>query len=330
MSFASLSRNRQVAQLRPLAFAALKQFGIEAAKLWLLNHGFNTTFGVIDLKGKKFALRLNTNSHRSETELAAEVAWVRDLAQESDLWVPHPQPLLAGGYIADIPNDLLQKPLKSVLYDWLPGPLAGAKMCPQIAREFGVALRKLHTHAASFTLRPAARLRPLDNCLFNLPYALDQNAPELNHSLFREVHEGADRIMARVMKGALIPIHYDLHPGNAKWFHGKLSVFDFDDAMMGRPILDIAITAFYLRNKGLAMDAPLWEGLGSSPEDHGVSRAEFETLVASRAVGLANELFRLNTADLVELAPKYAVVVQKRLEHFQETGSFDPTVARIG
>ncbi|MEQ1934269.1 MAG: phosphotransferase, partial [Fimbriimonadaceae bacterium] len=279
--------------------------------------------------GSKFALRLNTNSHRSEPELKAEVAWVQDLAVNSDLWVPRPQPLTQGGFVAELPNELLSRPLRAVLYDWLPGPLAGDKMSPEIASQFGVALRKLHAHAGNFKFSDGATLKRLDNSLFNLPYALDNSAPDLDHGLFRTVHEQADQIMERVMREPNIPVHYDLHPGNAKWYRGKLSVFDFDDSMMGRPILDIAISAFYLRNKGLAMDEPFWQGLGGSPEDHGVTRAEFEILVASRAVGLANELFRMNTASLIAIAPKYAVVVQRRLEHFKKTGVFDPTVAKL-
>ncbi|MEQ1822768.1 MAG: phosphotransferase [Fimbriimonadaceae bacterium] len=315
--------------MRPLAVAALRQFGVEDASVSLLNHGFNSTFAVTQNNGLRFALRLNTNSHRSVEELKGELAWVRALGSQTALEVPAPQPTLEGGFLATIANTFLGKDMHAVLYSWLSGPLAGDRMNPVIANAFGGALRVLHNHAAKFKFPTGAELQPLKNSLFNRSYTLDQNAPALDHSLFRDVYQEADLIMARVMKEPLIPIHYDLHPGNAKWLRGKLSVFDFDDSMLGRPILDFAISSFYLRNKGVETDAAMWDGAKSSPNDHGVTRQEFETLVAARGVGLANELFSMNTADLIEIAPKYAVVVEKRLEHFKKTGVFDPTVAKL-
>lgn len=119
--------------------------------------------------------------------------------------------------------------------------------------------------------------------------------------------------------------------GNVKWYRGRLSVFDFDDSLMGLPIFDAYVTVFYLRciKGGRELEAAYWKGLESSPEALGVTTSDFELLVASRSILLANELSRWDNAETLAIAPKYCEVTEKRLAHYFETGEFDPMVATM-
>jgi Ser/Thr protein kinase RdoA (MazF antagonist) len=79
----------QVALLRPTAREVLRQYPIEVASLRVLDHAFNTTFRVDTTDGRRFALRLNVNSRRTDAFIGAEMAWLAALSEETDLWVAH-------------------------------------------------------------------------------------------------------------------------------------------------------------------------------------------------------------------------------------------------
>lgn len=161
MDFSSLSKRAQVNRLRKVAVAMLAQYPIRVAKIKLLTHLFNTTFGVTTEDGRKFALRINTNSKRTPQEMNAEVAWVSALARDTDLWVPQPLATTKGELIVDEPCEAMGRTLRGVLYSWLPGPNAWGRMTEPIAFAMGAATRKLHAHAANFKMPEHCKLEEL-------------------------------------------------------------------------------------------------------------------------------------------------------------------------
>jgi len=309
----------------------LESYPFEVKKLSLVTHLFNTTFKIQTTQGEKYAIRINTNSKREPEEMNAEVAWVDALARDTDLWVPVPQKTRQGELIAEAPSDKMGRNLRGVVYSWLPGPNVGPKMRPEITHAMGEATAKMHRHAEGFQMPKGAKLYPLKDPLFGYPYILREKAPALDHSLFLRVFEESVPLIQRLQSGPQIPIHYDVHMWNVKWTRGRLSVFDFDDTIMGVPVFDAYVTLFYLRNRDdwPDLEAAYLEGLGRKVTAMGVTKDEFELLVASRAILLANELFRWGNPAMDAIAPKYAEITEKRLRHFYDTGILDPRVAKM-
>lgn len=308
----------------------LADYPIEVSRVRVLNHLFNTTFRVDSPQGK-FALRINTNSKREPEEMNAEVAWVDALARETDLWVPAPQRTEGGELIVECESAAMGRRLRGVLYSWLPGPDVWRTLDPRIAEAMGAATAKLHQHGRGFKFPEGARLHPLKDPYFGYPYQLREAMPNLDHSLFERTFDLAVPILERLEADTLMPLHYDVHMGNVKWSRGRLSVFDFDDSLMGHPAFDAYVTVFYLRSREgwPELEARYWQGLGSSPEAMGVTKEEFEILVASRGILLANEMFRWGGATPEGLAVRMAGNTEKRLQHFFETGVFDLRVALL-
>ncbi len=119
------------------------------------------------------------------------------------------------------------------------------------------------------------------------------------------------------------PLHADLHGGNLKWHEGRLAVFDFDDAGLGLPVLDLAITTFYLRRGGdEAAETALREGYTEVLPWPDVAPGDLEALVASRQLLLANDLLGSSTASLRAMAADYLVTTVARLRHWFDTGTF--------
>ncbi|HAN35099.1 MAG TPA: hypothetical protein DCQ52_06510, partial [Acidimicrobiaceae bacterium] len=146
MRFEDRSVRGQVARLRPLAVEVLRRYSIDVAALRLLNHGFNTTFRVDTTDGRRFALRLNVNSRRTDSFIGAEMAWLAALAEETDLWVPIPQRTLDGALLTHVRSPDLGRDLPAALFSWLPGRDLGDDASDVQMRAVGRATAALHAH----------------------------------------------------------------------------------------------------------------------------------------------------------------------------------------
>lgn len=316
----------QVARIRPLAEAALGRFGLPAATMRCLNHGYNTTFAV-KAAGQRYALRLNTNSARTLEQIRAEVAWVSALHAEGSVSVALPVPTREGDpvVVLDWPesvNCATPGQVCAVLYAYLPGRSGMTK--PIIAHAIGKVMRQLHEHARTWSVPPGAALEPMNDILFG--HGIHAKVSETaDVGVYKEVLLRANAALARLAKSAPIPIHADIHWSNVKWYRNTLSVFDFDDSVLGWPTLDAAITLFYVRRspESEAGEAAFWDGFGH-PESH--EEDALEALIAGRQLLLSSDLFNMTTANLSPMAPGYAKAGEVRMRHYLKTGRFDPSV----
>lgn len=326
--FDAVTAATQVRRLRTVARAALPAWGLSDARVRLLLHGYNTTFRVDTEQGQRFALRINTQPHKTEAHLRAEVAWLAAVAAETTLRVPVPQPTVDGDLAARVPGPDGDRDLPAVLFSWLEGRNLGARPTVRQARELGVAMATLHRHAESFTLPVDADLPLFDRVLTDLPSRFADH-PALDAEGRAVVLDGLDRAQAlqdeAFAADRTIVLHADLHGGNLKWHAGRLSVFDFDDAGRGVPSLDLAIAAYYRRDDDAAEDA-MRAGYASVRELPPVSPEAFEGMVAGRNLLLLNDVLGQPNASLRAMIADYLPLTVRRLRHWTRTGRFRRSV----
>jgi Ser/Thr protein kinase RdoA (MazF antagonist) len=331
MKYSDLSERAQVLALRRVATRMLTQYDVQVGTLRLLQHGFNTTFRVDAVDGRRFALRINTNSERTPGEMNAEAAWVQALGRETSPRVPSPQPTTAGALVCREASEELGREVRGILYSWLSGPLAHKYVGHAVVKALGALTRELHRHADGYTLPPGCELFPMKDPLFGHSYVVDSYVPELDHGLMLEVFGRSCKVLERLKQGRQVPIHFDLHFYNLKWRGGELSAFDFDDCILGMPVFDAYITVFYLRNyaEWRELETLYMNALEQTLDDFEVTKAEFELLVASRGLTLANELLRWDHAHQRDMGIRYAKATNERMRHYSRTGTFDPLVSRF-
>jgi Ser/Thr protein kinase RdoA (MazF antagonist) len=325
MSFDALSDAAQVHRLRRVAMTALGQYPIEVARFTKLNHGFNTVFRVDTIDGRKFALRINVNSRRTDAFIAAEAAWLAALTAETDLLVPTPQPTMDGALMTKVFFDELDRELPAVLLSWLPGKDLGDDIAPAPLAAIGRAAATLHRHAAAFQLPPGAELPVFDNPLFGdvlnataeHPLVGADNAAVIADALAR----CTEAYRATWRSDAARPLHADLHGWNLKWHRGNLAVFDFDDSGIGMPALDLAIATYYLRVENID-DAPFHAGYEKVMPLPDLEADAFEGLIASRNLLLLNDVLVNMTASIRNLAAVYVRNSARRLRHYLKTGRY--------
>ena len=324
MTYRDLSEDEQVEVLGPVALAAAEQFGLEVAAMELVAHAFNTTFAVVGVDGSRHAIRVNTNSVGSTTDVVAQQTWQHALATESDVLVPDPLRTTAGRWYAEVDNALFGAPLVATAAGWLEGPDVG-EIDVAAAHELGRTMARLHIHAQSWSLPDGGTLPRFDTPLFGDEDLLD-TAPVLTgdgRAVIRRARDVATLAFALVHAGAALrPIHADLHGDNLKWSGHRLAVFDFDDAGLGLPVTDLAVTTFYLRGDDPEPEQAMRAGYAEVLAMPELEQDLFEALVAARQLLLANSLLSITTAELRRDAEQYLAVTVDRLRWWLRTGTF--------
>jgi Ser/Thr protein kinase RdoA (MazF antagonist) len=322
-AYAALSEQDQVEVLRPLAAAAAARFGLEVASLDVLMHAYNTTFALTTPAGERYALRVNTNSDSTPEQVLAQQAWQVAIAAQSPVQVPAPRPTTEGAWAAAVPCEPLGREVLVTCASWLAGEDVGDPE-PEVAHDLGRAMAHLHRQARTWGPPAGAVLPRFDGPLFGDPDRLGSaTLPTGQREVLDRAMKTTTAAFARVhTAGPVLPIHADLHGGNLKWHEGRLAVFDFDDCGIGTPALDLAISVFYLRGGDDAAEQALRKGYAEVAPLPAVSGDDFEALVASRQLLLANDLLGTTTAALRAQAESYLTTSVERLRHWLATGRF--------
>ncbi len=322
----------QVEALRPLALAAAQEFGLDVARMEVVLHAFNTTFAVDTADGARFALRVGTNSKSTPANVVAQQAWQRAISQETDVVVPDPLQTPEGEWFVAVPSQVLGRDALVTGASWLDGEDA-REGSTHWAHALGRAMAVLHRQAAGWSLPPGGELPLFDTPLLGDDDVLTEAAASVPGAaeVVAQATERSAAAFAALYAGATpIALHADLHGGNLKWHDGRLSVFDFDDSGLGVPLLDLAISTFYVRRAGTEGEPALRAGYASvAALPEGVD-THLEELVAARQLLLANSLFESSTAALRAQAEDYLHVTVARLRHWLDTGHFvlDPPAGR--
>ena len=291
--------------------------------LALVLNSYNITFS-LQVPDGKVALRVNTGSTRSLAEVKGEIAWTSALADGGQVQAPEPVALFGGSPLATVRIEGLDRDIPVVAYRWLEGRHVAKNRPTRHAFLLGQVMSQLHGTARNWSLPNGASRPVLQTMLDELPWRLPEGGP------FAKIFERANAVLARLEGTPRQLIHFDLHFGNVKVNRGKMCVFDFDDSVIAWPGVDASQAMFYLRREGVndRLESAFWEGSGTSIEELGLSREEFEILIGGRALLLATDLAGTKSAKLAAIAPKWIETMRLRVEHLLATGEFDPRIGR--
>lgn len=318
-AYAQLSRLSQIARLRPYAIEFAARFGLAGSRISVATHAYNTTFRLDHPQGR-FALRINVNSIREPGHILTEAAWLDVLEREGAPTLrlrrtPEGESVVIGEI------GPLGRPLMAVCSHWIEGRKLSSAPSDRDVREVGKLTAQLHKSRPA--LPPEAVPAPVTNSLMGDAWIMPDRgfgSAALEDAL--ALSESALTKLCAIQPAQLL--HYDLHQWNLKKTDRGLVALDFDDCRLAPPLMDAAITHYYMRGvRGKAIDKPYFEGLGYWPADAGLSEFEFESLVFGRRIMLANAFFSMamTTGPRPE---EYAQATVDRAEHFMRTKVYDP------
>jgi Ser/Thr protein kinase RdoA (MazF antagonist) len=324
--YTEMTQAEQIALLEEFALDVLEQYSISGSDFECVNHAYNTTFKFKGSDGVTYAMRISTMSRKWPEHIWAEVQWLAELHREGTIIAPLPIANLNGEYFTNHYWFYQMGNLDIVIYPWIEGEVVEEEPTDEQLFELGRQMATMHLLSKNWKPEGYANFLAIDKPLMvredNIfTFELDEISSE-QYAIFREVNSRAEALFARLREASEPQlIHADLHFGNIIWSDGKMIILDFDDAGMGHPIQDLAISTFYLR-EDREREKQLFAGYASVTPLPEFDPADFELLVASRNLALLNYLIGSATADDISMIPGYIAKTERRLKHYLETGLF--------
>ena len=215
------------------------RFGLDAEHLESLD-GFESEVLVAHGLDGEAIVKLMAPAHRTPDEVRAEIDWLLAL-RAAAVSVARPLPASDGAWLVTEGDP----PLIAVAYERSPGRhLPPDAWTPDLFYAHGVLVGRLQAHARSWSSAGPRRAGWLDHqALDRAPEALPGDA-----AFLEGVAEVAKRVAAAVPQGAADVglIHADLHAWNVLVDEaGTLTAIDFDDAVVGPYLYDLAVPLYY-------------------------------------------------------------------------------------
>ena len=324
--YTELSQDEQIQLLSKVVPKFLAQYQLEQSTIENVNHGFNSSFKVTAADGSKYALRVNTNSKKSASQVEAEVRLLELIASKKVIEAPVPVRTSSGHAYSKLDIDFLGREVTAVLNGWIEGDDLGDEISDEELFLLGVSMAKLHQFCKSVPDDLVNAFPKIDRTLFNSPDNLRKADPRFDaeiQTFFDKTFQASDSVFKEISSSKQpLLIHADLHPSNVLKTANGMSVIDFDDVGIGYEIQDLAITFFYLRDKPGKEDLVL-QGYKSVCEPPVMKSNQIEALLAARQLLLLNDLLDVTTAEEIAYTPEYIEITRLRLKNYLETGRFE-------
>lgn len=237
-------------------------------------------------------LKVFDASRRTEDEILAELLWLRAL-REQNLPVVEPVTSLEGRWIEPVTNDQ-GDPTHAAGYRKAPGVHKPyTEWTPAFTKKFGSLMGRLHEHTRNQPLEGPSRpfwrkldgIREADVAFGDDPEMLDAVA-SLTPSI--------EAVEKRLDDHGLI--HADAHAWNVLVDGEDMTLIDFDDAVVGPYLYDLAVILYYAVATqpseapsvvATAFLTPFLEGFDSVTERPQGTAEDVATLLAMRRTDLA-------------------------------------------
>ena len=290
--FNEVERATQRKWLKQLGQAALRQYGIEDAKLRLISESCYTVFRV-DTGNQRYILRIDveTPSDHWLVMQEAELLWLTALRQDTALPVPEPVIAQDGTWVQTVSTDRIPDGRIVTLLRWMPGHWIGNHPKPTVLAQMGTFMAHLHRHTERFAFPEHVVTRPHTDWK-KLRYWQDpQNdtsatlTPEQRHLCT----EASRRLLVEIEQVGTAAdyglIHADMTPKNCLVHQGQLRVIDFADCRFASHFYDIAVPLAYLNEcqNYEALRAAFYEGYSRIRPLGRRYEAAVETFIVARA-----------------------------------------------
>jgi Ser/Thr protein kinase RdoA (MazF antagonist) len=319
-AFFDQPENVVIKELEAFSLQILSQYPIDVKSAISINYEYNATLKVEATDGRLFALRINTNSPRTPENLRAEIAFVRFLAEDGRVKVPHPIENSDGDFYTSIPHAASGRMFHCVLYSWILGEELEDEPTDEQLAALGAAMATMHIVAPGFTLPEGSALPKFDDPLWwtedfllSEKSVLDAEAKELIAQALSAIKSGVSKFYLNATPGV---IHADMHGGNVLWHDGGLSVIDFDDCGLGLPIQDFVTALYYFDTP--EQDAAFKAGYQSIAPIPECSEKEMKMFFLQRRVVLLNYLYETSNLEHKSMIPEYQEETLRRVRNFLE------------
>ncbi len=297
-SFHDLTVLGQARRLRPLAAEALRNYAIDTRGLRLISNEWNGVFRIDTPTGPRVIRITRPVPGALPRPVRSEVAFMTALASETGIAVPTVLANRDGGLVTLAGTPGVPRPRECVVFGWLAGTNLASRMNPGSWAALGELMGRMHQFSSTWKPPTDFEVPTFDHLIpYGEPLVVFEQDPAELLGLQGLLREAADATEARLStlagQGSAIVTHADLHQWNVKTWHGVLSPFDFEDLLWAAPILDVATSLYYVRDREdyPALAAAFRRGYERQRAWVEHEPGEVDRLVFARAFLLLNALF---------------------------------------
>lgn len=299
-------------RLRRIAVSALADYDLDVVRMRGLTDATNGIFRLDTSDGRRYAMRIGIGppiGHPPE-EIASEIAFLRALADEPGVDVPHPVPCTDGRWFTSASAEDVPHERPVVVFSWLEGSLLADRVDDVGLEAFGAATAHLHLAAsrfeppAGFSAPRFDRVYPYDLPFIVFSDAGDDLLPPARRAVYEEGLAVVEAGLRTLAGGEPMRVlHGDLHGWNVKTHHGRISVFDFEDILWGWPVQDLATALYYYWSSDRFDER--WDETRRGYEsvcpwpDRG---GEIEAFIIARTLLMANDV--ISQPEWIDVAPE--------------------------
>ncbi|MEN2766291.1 phosphotransferase enzyme family protein [Ornithinibacillus xuwenensis] len=234
---------------------ALQKYDLQVKSVSFLIEETNDFYKVEDHQQNLYVLKVYQEESSSIDDNLVEVFFLKYLTENSDLLIPTMIQAKDGKYIQQIVTPNHSKPRRVALFSWLEGEDLHNNETESLFIKLGELTAKLHQTMKGVSIPPNISPKKWNKVFFYAGEEAVYRNENYESILSQEYFDLMDKIIPfldealsnyyKENENQLLLIHADLNPWNIKVLRDELRILDFEDALLGLPVHDIAIMLYY-------------------------------------------------------------------------------------
>ncbi len=333
--FNNVSRRTKLKRLKKIVEKALLNYDLDVDIVRFYAEHSNVMYSITTKSGEKYIMKIARPGDHNLPELQASNTWLSELHKLADFNALKPVETRKKELVIEVDADFLDEPRYCMIYEWLHGRNFSRKISIKNCYSWGKKLAKIHNLSEQLLQKshPSAEIYSV---LMKWDRVFYWDPEEIFSKKYEEYMSGNRRKLFKqgveIVKSALadlynsentekpIILHGDFHLDNIKVHQGKFYALDFEDAMWGYPVQDIAIALWYIskNKKRKVFYRAFQEGYSSLRKWPVKYPGEIEAFFIGRVLMLANFVIKCEDDDAEESMDYYEKLIKLHLSDMHE------------
>ena len=235
--------------------AALQQYPQDYPSVTFFAQETSVVFKVINSLGEAFALKIYDDASSQMADNQIEILMINTIKSYGTIAVSEIVHNLSEQPITLFTDSSTGTTYRIVLSKWLLGTAFEGQASEELFLALGQAVADLHQATRQIDLPKEVQPKVWnqvfyfrdEEAVYRKPQYQSQTTSEFK-DMMDEAVECLNRKLSQIYaQGVPQLLHGDLNPWNIKVHHGQFSILDFEDAIFGPPIQDLAILLYYYK-----------------------------------------------------------------------------------
>ncbi|XMB72611.1 phosphotransferase [Mycoplasmatota bacterium WC30] len=243
-------------KFKEVAKKAITEYDLIVTSLEFLTEETNIFYLVKTDEGKKYVLKIFQEESSNINDNLAEHYFLNIIANETDIISPSVIPNKKGETVTKIKYSNKRGYKRTALYEYVSGESIYGKEDMGYFRKIGEMMAKMHLATHDLVLPDYVNPKKWGKIFYYENEEAIYRNKQYKKFVTQEMIEILDELIPYIdtklkdfyQKAKPQLIHADLNPWNIKSSGDKYVVYDFEEAMLGLPIHDIAVFMYYYTN----------------------------------------------------------------------------------